>query len=830
MRWILPLVLLAALLAAPVARAQTIRWDPPGGSLPVGEVASLQLVFEGCSPEQVPALPKVDGVHFEYLGQSSSTSLINGSFSQVLVLTFSALLSKQQEVEIPAFAVTTNKGSIHVAPARFTAAGATVGPGGVPISDAASARLEPALDSVWAGQVFDLKYTIDVAASYYPNWGHGTFEWDPTPLVAEDWSQPEPFETRDGSGRTGLSYHARALAPTAGRITLNPSSQLINLSVGVAGFGFFQQRQYQQFAVPDSPVTLEVRPLPPAPTGFSGAVGQFKVATKVVPLQVRVGEPITWTVELSGTGNWPEIRGLPSREAPADFQAIQPKPKRTQPANKLFEGTLTEDVVLVPTQPGEYDLPPVNVTYFDPQSGSYRTVSAPGAHLTIAPAPAAAGAGQTPAAPGVPAISATTAPATEAKAPDQPTGALGDPLAPADPAAPLLRRRTLVLAAAAPLALAALLWAFLAQRRSRVTDPLKAQRAARLRLAATLGAIPGAAISARAPLLLAWQRDAAVLWGVRHAAPPAASFPEPRWAALWTEADRFLYGTEASLPADWVARAQAALAGKRLPGRSPLAFLLPRNLFPVALLALALAPHLAAAPSGPYARGDFAAAEKEWSAQLAADPLNWSARHNLSLALAQQDRWGEAAAHAAGAFLQNPANPELRRQLVLTGDKAGFVPEPFDGLLQAGPVQALALLHSPATWQRIAIGSSALVAAALVLALLSSYRLVRRGWALAAALVLLLAAILGGAAALVAQHAYGIGADARAVVVWRAGLLRSIPTEADVSQKTTPLPAGGTAVADRAFLRWVRLTFPNGQTGWVLDSEVIGLWTPPPTP
>jgi len=37
-------------------------------------------------------------------------------------------------------------------------------------------------------------------------------------------------------------------------------------------------------------------------------------------------------------------------------------------------------------------------------------------------------------------------------------------------------------------------------------------------------------------------------------------------------------------------------------------------------------------------------------------------------------------------------------------------------------------------------------------------------------------------------------------------------------------------VADRAFLRWVRLTFPNGQTGWVLDSEVIGLWTPPAKP
>ena len=90
--------------------------------------------------------------------------------------------------------------------------------------------------------------------------------------------------------------------------------------------------------------------------------------------------------------------------------------------------------------------------------------------------------------------------------------------------------------------------------------------------------------------------------------------------------------------------------------------------------------------------------------------------------------------------------------------------------------------------------------------------------------VLLLAGVLLTAASLVGVRAYGDTADARAVIVARAGILRSIPTEADTSQKTSTLSAGSIAVIDKTYLRWVRLSFDNGQTGWVLKDDVVGLW------
>jgi ABC-type Fe3+-siderophore transport system permease subunit len=148
--------------------------------------------------------------------------------------------------------------------------------------------------------------------------------------------------------------------------------------------------------------------------------------------------------------------------------------------------------------------------------------------------------------------------------------------------------------------------------------------------------------------------------------------------------------------------------------------------------------------------------------------------------------------------------------------------------MQPGPVQSLARLESPGAWQRIGAGAAYFFAGSLALLLLSAYGGVRRSWAAPTALVALGLSLAAFIAALVAYHAFGITADTRAVVVWRAGTLRSIPTEADVSQKTTSLSAGSTAIADKDFLGWIRLTFPNGQTGWVPRGEAIFLWRSPP--
>jgi tetratricopeptide (TPR) repeat protein len=834
-----PLLFLLLGLIAGLARAQSIHWDPPGGTLPVGQTAQLQLVFADCSPQGTPALPKVDGLTLEYVGQSSNLSLINGDLSRSLTLNYAALLSRKQRVELPAFTVDTNKGRLRVAAARFDPAGATVGGSGVALEEVASSHLTLAPTTVWAGEVFDLEYTIDVAHGYYPDFGRGAFEWNPSPLIIEDWSQPAPFEKSNGAEpRNGIGYRTRAIARTPGTYRLNPVNQLVNLSVGVSGFGFFQQRQYQQFSVASNTPSVQVLPLPPAPPGFTGIVGEFTLKAHVVPTQVAVGEPVTWTLELSGIGNWPDIAGLPPREASQDFQVVQPKPKRTMAEGKRMEGTLVEDVVLVPTRAGTYSLSPVSLTVFNPKRGTYEKLTLANETVVVTPAapagPASTAAGRTAPGPGAPAITAGP-PAPAPRVPAPPSALPRDPLPGGDSAAAPLARRRLFVLAAAPFAALILLGLGLAWRRARRTDPLNPQREARRRLGATLASLSAADEGSRPARLLDWQHDATILWQIGRAAPGAEAFTDPAWAGLWREAEACLYGPVPSLPADWIGRAEAALAAKRVPRRRWLRLFRLRHLLPrraAAALALvglaagaALAPPARAADDGAlYRRGDFAGAEKAWRLVLNRHPLDPSAHYNLSLALAQQDRWGEAAAQAAAALVERPSDPSIRAQFILACEQSGVAPAPVAPFLDAGRLSSLALLASPADWQRLELAAALLVALALAGALLAAHGLARGRWPLraaAAALVLGLAAGLGG---WLGVRAYGLAADPRAAVTWRAGTLRSIPTEADAAQKTTPLPAGSAAVVDKTYLGWVRLRFAEGPTGWVRDEEVVRLW------
>ena len=91
-------------------------------------------------------------------------------------------------------------------------------------------------------------------------------------------------------------------------------------------------------------------------------------------------------------------------------------------------------------------------------------------------------------------------------------------------------------------------------------------------------------------------------------------------------------------------------------------------------------------------------------------------------------------------------------------------------------------------------------------------------------MLLLIGGVSLGATSVIGFLAYGETADARAVIAWHGGILRSIPTEADTTQKTATLAPGSIAVIDQTFLGWVRLSFANGQTGWVRQDDVVNLW------
>ncbi len=867
------------LLPAADLRAQSVRWDPPGGTLAASQVVQLGLVFDQYEPSAEVALPKIPGLEFGAPGRAEASSIRfdNGraTTTRTITLTYPMRAAAGlSAVEIPAFDVDTKQGRQRVPAASFTVGPATVGGNGasnvsgggsVPLDSVAQSRFTTPR-TVWAGEVFPLVYSLDILERYYYQLGSNP-DWKPAPLlIEEDWAKTtnpaQARATRGGESHLVTTYQTRAYTKSPGDLTLNPATQLAVLQTGVQNFGLFAQRTVDRYAITTAPATLTVRPLPvPAPAEFTGAVGDFTFEANVVPATAAVGEPVTWTLTLSGTGNWPDLTALPPRNVSRDFRIVAPPAKHTPAEGKLFEATLAQDIVLIPTKPGTYTLPPVTFACFDPGTGAYKTLTTKKFTVTVT-GPASAPDNSGKAEPGSTGQETGKPAAALAVSTPPPTGLLRDPLPPATPAATPLTTLTFVFWLLPPILGLLCLWFALALRRAHTTDPLRPQRAARQRLATLLSELATADREQTEALLRAWRLDTAALFGLTTAEPTATALTNGNttsplnttddWQALWADTDRALFGEKKSLPADWLPRAEAALEARRIPGFSPFRLFLPRNFFPAAVLVLVFfspfspfpPPARAADPASTsetqnskpraqaltagaaaYAAADFPTAEKSWRAVLATAQTDWAAHYNLALALAQQSRWPESAGHALAAFVQQPQNPAIRWHLDLALKNAGFTPDSARPFLAAGPVAELATRASPTQWQRLAVLAAFLAAAAFVLLLLRAYG-ARIRWLKPAVWTVLLAALLLAVAATLSLRLYGPLADGRAVLVWHAGVLRSIPTEADTGQKTTPLAAGLVAVADKNFLegRWVRLVFPNGQTGWVRPAELVSLW------
>ncbi|HET7537782.1 MAG TPA: BatD family protein [Candidatus Didemnitutus sp.] len=823
--------------------AQSVRWDPPGGQLGYNQVSELALVFEECEPDGAPQIPTIDGLNFGRPSQSSETSMVNFKISRRLTLVYPVRPSKRTALRIPDFDVQTDKGVVHVKAASFTVGDATVGSTGLALDDISAAKITLAKTTFWAGEVIPVTYTLSVVKRYFHSLA-SMVEWQPTPLVAEEWSKPEPSEIMlRGERRIVATQTTRVYAKQAGNYTLKPATQIANLVVGQTGFGLFSTPAVEQRALTTEPVEISIQPLPTAPANFSGAIGQFSVVSKIVPTSPAVGEPVTWTLELAGTGNWPDLGGLPQREVSNDFQVVQPKSKRTMKDNALFEGSLAEDVVLVPTKPGKYTLGPVKFTYFDTASGSYKTITTETVTVNVSPANATPPPLNVPGAPvqfslNLPPSTAPAATAKPAVPPVPPDNLPRDPLMETRRGfVPFNMRDLAILCAVVAASLPLVAWLTLAAMGSRELDPERRRREARAALAALMPELRRAdpARTTLHPQLRQWQRHAAALWEVPHAAPGAplvysavttrAKEAAGTWSTLWAEADRALHGPNPALPSDWVSRADSALHAVKVPGWPLWSLFSPRHLLPFLFTLALLAPAMVRADgaSDAYKRGEFPAAEAAWRQEMSSEPTQWSTRHNLGLALAQQDRWAEATAHWTSAFLLAPRATETRWDLALGLQRSGLAPSELVGLARGDGRYELARFASPGEWQLILVVAALLIAASLILLLLQGYR--RAGaWAKLAALAGITIAILLAGIATFSLRSYGQLAHPDVALVWKPSLLRSIPTEADTTQKTSPLSAGSIAVVDRTFLRWSRLNFPGGQTGWVLTEDVIRLY------
>ena len=126
----------------------------------------------------------------------------------------------------------------------------------------------------------------------------------------------------------------------------------------------------------DAPaIDITVKPLPPRPADFSGAVGRLTFAAKLLSDRVIQGVPTTLIVSIRGRTNPDAIAAPKTPEIEGAFvsdpgkQVVEVDTPEGPGVEKNFSYAIT------PLEAGELHVPPLSFCYFDPVEEAYKTGS-----------------------------------------------------------------------------------------------------------------------------------------------------------------------------------------------------------------------------------------------------------------------------------------------------------------------------------------------------------------------------------------------------------------------------------------------------------------------
>lgn len=139
-------------------------------------------------------------------------------------------------------------------------------------------------------------------------------------------------------------------------------------------------------------LTVNVSPLPAGkPESFMGGVGEFALKSSVSTTELKANEAVTLKLEISGTGNM-KLINTPEVQWPQDFEVYDPQVENKFSLTRAgLSGKKVIEYLAIPRHAGTFTIPPVEFSYFDLKSKSYRTLTTEPYELTVAKGEGASG-------------------------------------------------------------------------------------------------------------------------------------------------------------------------------------------------------------------------------------------------------------------------------------------------------------------------------------------------------------------------------------------------------------------------------------------------------
>lgn len=320
---------------------------------------------------------------------SSQTQIINGRMSSNRSLSYEVVAQKEGEFVLPPASIKVNGETVTSNRLKITVkTGAKRNKGkatqqGEPFSiDILSSKR-----SVYVGEPLILKFRAtlydqvrDLSIVQAPNFENVLQE-------KLDFKQESKREVVGNKIATLLDFDKRLILPnkpgTLGGQELKISAQ-VQVPTGRRDFFNMPIVKYvPQVATAKIPA-VKIKPLPAgAPSSFNGGVGNLELVRKISRREVNGDESITITLRVQGTGNFNTI-DLPKLSPPEGFDVYDPKyNEKIAYSERGIQGYKEYEYLLVPQYKGNFILPAIEWSYFDPKSSSYETISIPEDTLTV---------------------------------------------------------------------------------------------------------------------------------------------------------------------------------------------------------------------------------------------------------------------------------------------------------------------------------------------------------------------------------------------------------------------------------------------------------------
>lgn len=392
---------LAGATALP-ALAADVTFDVQPRVLQLGETAICSITVDGAAGSPPPRLPSIKGFDVTGAGTEQSISITPAGRSVSVTHKFHLTALEAGTFQIGPFAYNLGQQTVNLPAIEVRVMPASTGDPSAPPaqrwSDLLFATLTSDRPTVYVQEQFDIVLKVysqglnldrQIALTDLKTTGLSLGNFEELGAGREVVSN-QVFDVRQ--------FRARATALTAGNFTLAPRLR-VNVLVprqrsrdpfwGDSPFEsiFFGRMEARPVDLEARPQQFTVAELPTdgRPSGFAGAVGQYAFDVDVRPTELRVGDPVTVTLRITGDGNIDTVSPPPIAPGEA-FKTYEAKLLQQDPA----AGQKTFEVVVIPKSLDARQLPPLAFSYFDPRTGQYETIVRGPFPLDVKPASAEA--------------------------------------------------------------------------------------------------------------------------------------------------------------------------------------------------------------------------------------------------------------------------------------------------------------------------------------------------------------------------------------------------------------------------------------------------------